>query len=565
MGGQRAWRSWESARGRGGRWVGARRVVCVALVVLAVGAMPGRAEAALPDRVTYVPPVEGTIVDPFRAPTSPYGPGNRGIDYATAPLSAVRASAAGEVLFAGQVAGALHITIRHPDGLRSSYSFVAESLVRAGQRVAQGQLIARTGEFFHFGVRDPSGTYLDPASLFGGPVDVHLVPSGDDGVAPAIEAVVAEPRVLSAVVTDRLDPVARWLSARAARAISPADALRRLRAFAHYANELRPETHGTRLAEGLARWADRLHECTPPTDPPAPRRARRILVQVAGIGSTSDRAAVANVDARTLGYATDDVVRFSYRGGRVPAPAAGPAFAPIRANPYDERDSQIDLHEAGTRLEALLEDVARAAPGVPIDVVAHSQGGVVARLALTGGERRGALPATVETLVTLGAPHQGANAATAVDTMASDPGGALVLEQVQQGLGLPLDPTLPAGRQLSQVSSVIDELRRHPVPRRVRFTSIAARGDLVVPAGRTATGDEHAHETVVPLSGLRAHDDLPASAATTREIALAVEGRAPTCRSLADVTADLAMADLISWSEDQAAVAAGQFLPGGPP
>ena len=57
-----------------------------------------------------------------------------------------------------------------------------------------------------------------------------------------------------------------------------------------------------------------------------------------------------------------------------------------------------------------------------------------------------------------------------LSALASDPGGALVLEQVPHGLGIPPDPNLPAGRQLSQVSSVIDELRRDRVPPGVRFT-----------------------------------------------------------------------------------------------
>jgi murein DD-endopeptidase MepM/ murein hydrolase activator NlpD len=559
-----------------------RHVVMGALLALVLVAMPGAAAArpvpaagdalgrrVRPDAVAkadvrYIPPVTGTVIDPFRAPTTPYGPGNRGIDYETAPLSPVVASAPGEVLFAGQVAGALHITVRHPDGLRTSYSFVAELRVHAGQRVAQGQVIGLTGELFHFGVRDPAGTYLDPALLFTQAVEVHLVPSGDDG-APPVLAVAAEPAALSSVVTDRLGPISRWFSQRARRAVSPADVLHRLRAFAHYASELRVETHALRLARGLDQWADRGHDCTPPAEPATRPPGRRILVEVAGIGSTSDRAAVADVDAAGLGYDRRDVVRFSYRGGRVPAIADGSSFATIAPAPYDARDSQGDLRVAGAQLATLLEDVTRVAPGVPIDVVAHSQGGVVARLALADGERRGALPASVHTLVTLGSPHQGANAATAVDTIASDPRGAIVLEQVQQGLAIPLDPSLPAGRQLSQVSSLIDDVRAHPVPRSVHFTSVGARGDVVVPAGRTVTDDPGAHETILPLSGIHAHDRLPADAGATREIALAVAGRAPTCRSLAEVTADLTVSDLISWTEDESAIAAGRVVPGGPP
>ena len=39
---------------------------------------------------------------------------------------------------------------------------------------------------------------------------------------------------------------------------------------------------------------------------------------VAGLGSTSEHAAIDHVDVAALGYARPDVVRFSYDGGRTP-------------------------------------------------------------------------------------------------------------------------------------------------------------------------------------------------------------------------------------------------------
>jgi hypothetical protein len=99
-------------------------------------------------------------------------------------------------------------------------------------------------------------------------------------------------------------------------------------------------------------------------------------------------------------------------------------------------------------------------------------------------------------------------------------------------------------------------VRDHPVASSVRFTSIGARGDLIVPAGRTTTNDPRAHETVVPLTGVFAHDALPGAPETTREIALAVAGQPPTCRSLAQVTQDVMVGESISWAEDHAAAAA---------
>lgn len=133
-------------------------------------------------RPAYAPPVEAPIVDPFRPPATPYGPGNRGIEFATAPGTAVRAAGAGTVSFAGSVAGSLHVTVAHPDGIRTSYSFLADITVRRGEAVDQGTVVGHTGSRFHVGARR-GDIYIDPASLWGrqGWPRVALVPLDGGG------------------------------------------------------------------------------------------------------------------------------------------------------------------------------------------------------------------------------------------------------------------------------------------------------------------------------------------------------------------------------------------------
>ena len=114
----------------------------------------------------YVWPVQGTVVDPFRPPEGPYGPGNRGLEFVTQPGSAFWAAAEGVVSFAGPVGGRLHVTVSHSDGLRVSYSGVASLGVRRGERVQQRQQLGTTGDRLHVGVRRGE-TYLDPARVFG--------------------------------------------------------------------------------------------------------------------------------------------------------------------------------------------------------------------------------------------------------------------------------------------------------------------------------------------------------------------------------------------------------------
>src|SRR4051812_8087491 len=143
-------------------------------VAEAGGAGPEPRDA--PRRVQYQAPVPGPVIDPFRPPATPYGPGNRGLDYRTTPTELVRAAGPGTVIFAGQVAGRLAVVVLHGDNLRTSYVGVATIDVRTGEPVAGGQPLAKAGDRLQFGVR--AGTaYLDPAVLIeGGRGVVRLVP-----------------------------------------------------------------------------------------------------------------------------------------------------------------------------------------------------------------------------------------------------------------------------------------------------------------------------------------------------------------------------------------------------
>jgi murein DD-endopeptidase MepM/ murein hydrolase activator NlpD len=136
---------------------------CLAAISLA---SPGAA-AAGPAPVKYHPPVEAPIIDRFRAPSTPWGPGNRGIDYATAAGAEVRSAAPGEVTFAGQVGGTLHVVVLDRDGVRTSYSFLSSVGVVQGQLLEAGQVIGTSGTALHFGAR-VGRDYIDPMLLLAG-------------------------------------------------------------------------------------------------------------------------------------------------------------------------------------------------------------------------------------------------------------------------------------------------------------------------------------------------------------------------------------------------------------
>ncbi len=159
-----------------------KRTLVALIAVSIVLVAPGAAQAS----GTWTWPVVGPVVRGFDPPSSPYGSGHRGIDIGVAEGTSVRAPAAGVVSFAGNVGGHLFVTIDHGAGLLSTCSFLLAVLVRKGDLIVQGQVIALSGAGHptdvspdvHFGVR-LNGGYVDPLAYLG-PMNVadmiHLAP-----------------------------------------------------------------------------------------------------------------------------------------------------------------------------------------------------------------------------------------------------------------------------------------------------------------------------------------------------------------------------------------------------
>ena len=156
--------------------VSVRRVVVVIVASVVLGVLAGVAQPAEAADLLFRRPTSVPVLDPFRLPDGKYGAGNRGIEYDTGNLDRIVAAARGTVVFAGPVARSLFVTVDHGDGLESSYGFVGHILVREGQEVVDGDLVALSDGPFHFSVR-LHGEYVDPEPLFGSRrVVVRLVP-----------------------------------------------------------------------------------------------------------------------------------------------------------------------------------------------------------------------------------------------------------------------------------------------------------------------------------------------------------------------------------------------------
>ncbi|PWJ25851.1 peptidase M23-like protein [Branchiibius hedensis] len=86
-----------------------------------------------------------SVVRPFEAPPHPWSAGHRGVDLAATPGTVVTAAGPGIVVFSGVVAGRGVITVRHPDGRRTTYEPLDARLPRSSP-VAAGTPIGRLSE-----------------------------------------------------------------------------------------------------------------------------------------------------------------------------------------------------------------------------------------------------------------------------------------------------------------------------------------------------------------------------------------------------------------------------------
>lgn len=109
--------------------------------------------------------------------TSRFGPrrlgSHHGVDFRAPVGTPVKASMDGRVTFAGwknSIYGNM-VAIKHPNGLVTRYAHLSRATVRPGQRVARGQVVARsgntgrsTGPHIHFEVLK-NGRAINPLSV----------------------------------------------------------------------------------------------------------------------------------------------------------------------------------------------------------------------------------------------------------------------------------------------------------------------------------------------------------------------------------------------------------------
>ncbi len=99
---------------------------------------------------TYIKPISGGRISSYfgkrKAPTKGASTYHKAVDWAIPRGTAVKASCGGTVAKAGWGSGYGYVVyINHDDGRQTRYAHLSKVLVKAGQRVQQGDLIAKSG------------------------------------------------------------------------------------------------------------------------------------------------------------------------------------------------------------------------------------------------------------------------------------------------------------------------------------------------------------------------------------------------------------------------------------
>ena len=510
----------------------------VSIVVLAVfGSSP---PAGATPVTQWVRPVAGAIVRPFDAPRSRFGAGHLGVDLAAPRGTPVRAAGPGVVSFAGSVAGSLHVVVAHAGNLRTSYSFLATIAVRRGERVAPGEVIGTTGgtgsghdgSVLHLGLRS-GDTYVDPMLLLG-PVDlatvVHLAPTTDP---PRPTSGTRERRGLLAGLVHSAGAAVHAAGnalASTARAVGSGLAaagsdIRRVIA------ERFPLQ--TAVARGIATYLSQRGHC----DSHAPAADgtggsdHRVMI-IAGLDSAITNGGPSTaLPATRLGYESKDVSYFSYaRDG----------------GDYTEADTEGSLRTAALRLGAQLRELERREPGREVDLIGHSQGGVIMTefLAHVYHPSDPSYP-PLANAVAMSSPLSGDTGATTIEALRRLAVGQLALRAAHKA-GAP-DPDAESIADLSKQSDFVRHLRPVRLPSVIDLTSLAAAQDLIAPAGDTARHGAQGR-TVIPHS-LNGHSGIVTDDAALRATRAALEGKQLPCQSLTTIVTGQVVSTAIATSE----------------
>lgn len=530
----------------------------------------------------YQAPTRAAVLVHFSANNRRWLPGSRTVTYATGFGSAVVAPKEGLVSFAGPVAGRLWVTIDHPDGLRSSLGPLALTGLRRGEHIDKAALVGYASGPLQFSIR-AKNAYLDPEILIEGTPDrARLVPrlliTRHDAPSLGMARFATAPPTKVSIRPIRFEPISvdtsgwlfpgnwlndsflgfdasasghdnshrpgllrrslgaalstsRWVSAKlefAAGIANPGAALGK--AFVSVTAQ--------GALQGFQQYFERRLNCTaqdvaPPVDP------NRITIVVPGLNSHSKpgdsadfgiQGGIAGVDPTLWGRDPAKTFRYSYGNNLITDDSLE------MTEGHASSDTQISIRDSAEKLREYVDYLATKYPDTPIDIVAHSQGGLVSLVALTDL----GLDAKVSKLVTLSSPLIGSSAADVGNRLSSH--GEIAANLAEKISGVPSGAAVLA--DLPMQGWLVNSLRANPYSPATQLTTIAAAGDIIVPTHSTSAG--RPDSVVGLLDPRKAHNAIQTDSTAMREVRLALAGLPPRCVSLVESLRDFTVGNWVS-------------------
>ncbi len=353
-----------------------------------------------------------------------------------------------------------------------------------------------------------------------------------DGLASVAAAAAGIPLAVSSQAAAMVEPISPGAAARVRRrgrraAVRLEAASREFQRLLEEAVE--PVAVHAALREeltGLARFeTDRLERsksCTPASELSFRRpgsggggRDDFLYVVVPGFGSSYEPDQGPLLLEEALRTSGKEVFAYSYAGFE-----KGPDGSPL-ARPFTPEDSFQDIRISAEILADQIQGLADAYPGRRIVVVAHSQGGVVARYALSKVYPQRGRTDRVAAFVSIASPQRGSGGAKDLVRLAESEAGKRLLVS-HAGLS---ESALQATslRQMAWGSRFMDELGSS-APAGIPTTSIALATDMVVPPPETFL--EGASNILIDTgqAGIDAHSHVVTHPSTLLAIEAAARG-----------------------------------------
>jgi pimeloyl-ACP methyl ester carboxylesterase len=215
----------------------------------------------------------------------------------------------------------------------------------------------------------------------------------------------------------------------------------------------------------------------PPAGPPI--ASETVLLLVPGVDTASGRGALYRFRPSELGIGCERVFYYSYLGPGRGAPSGEAACPIVQHAAYRKDDTQRPLQELADAFVRQVERIRRRAGDVPVAVVTHSQGAVIAWEAISSGRAGG-----ISHLAMLGGfPHSplgypppGADGEGRIGADA-----LRILSAASRGLGSgTFSPDAPLAREILARPNGLEEVFAAPLPEGIAAASVATSFDLIV-------------------------------------------------------------------------------------